>query len=214
MKMRLSVILTIGVLVAVAAAQTEEPARCPCVDPTPEQANLNPAKFVGNYSLHVCAFHIAKDDRTYQIETHHYCTAVKEGVFQCTLYDKEKGNAKLIGVEYVISDELFQKLSPTEKAYWHPHRYEISAGLLTFPGIKKDCENKLVKGLYNTWGKIWQTWPDPTTDVPIGEPRLMWSSAKDGDVQKELVQKRDQHYGIDVDAIRKEREKVLDSLAD
>jgi hypothetical protein len=208
--MRLFAILTVGLLVAVAVAQTGEPARCPCVDPTPEQSNLNPAAFVGNYGLHLCAFHIAKDDPTYQNESHHYCTAVKEGVFQCTLYDKDKGDAKLIGVEYVISDELFQKLPPKEKAYWHPHGYEISAGLLTFTGIKKDCEKKLVKGLLKTWGKVWQTWPDPTTELPIGEPRLMWSAAKDGDVLKELVQKRDKHYGIDVDAIRKQRKKLLE----
>ena len=38
----------------------------------------------------------------------------------------------------------------------------------------------------------------------------MWSAAKDGDVQKELVQKRDKYYGIDVDDIRKQRGKVLD----
>ena len=56
----------------------------------------------------------------------------------------------------------------------------------------------------------WQTWPDPTMALPIGEPRLMVSAAKDGDVQKELVQKRDSYYGIDVNAIRKQREKLLD----
>jgi len=215
MKMRLSVILTTGLLVTVVGTQsedrkTEAPARCPCVDPTPEQVNLNPAKFAGDFSLHVCAFHIAKDDPSYQIESHHYCTAAKSGVFQCTLYDKDQGHAKLIGVEYIIGDELFQKLPAAEKAYWHPHGYEIAAGLLTFTGIKEDCEKKLVKGLQATWGKVWQTWPDPTTGVPIGEPRLMWSAAKDGDIQKELVQKRDKHYSIDVDAIRKQRKDMLD----
>jgi Protein of unknown function (DUF1264) len=210
MRIRLFAILTVGLLVTVAVAQTGAPARCPCVDPTPEQSNLNPATFVGNYGLHVCAFHIDKDDPAYQIESHHYCTAVQEGVFQCTLYDKDKGDAKLIGVEYIISDELFQKLPTKEKAYWHPHGYEISAGLLTFTGIREDCEKKLVKGLQKTWGKVWQTWPDPTTGVPIGEPRLMWSATKEGDLQKELVQKRDKYYGIDVNAIRKQRKKLLD----
>jgi hypothetical protein len=38
----------------------------------------------------------------------------------------------------------------------------------------------------------------------------MWSAAKDGDVRKELVQKRDKYYGIDVDAIRRQRKKLLD----
>jgi hypothetical protein len=190
--------------------ESQEATRCPCVDPTPEQARIGPAKFVGNFGLHVCAFHIAKDDPGYQIEAHHYCTPGRDGVFQCTIYDKEKGDAKLIGVEYIISDDAFQKLPAAEKAYWHPHGYEIAAGLLTFTGIKPDCEKKLVKGLSKTWGKVWQTWPDPTTTMPVGEPRLMWSAAKDGDVRKDLVQKRDKHYGIDVEAIRTERRKLLD----
>jgi hypothetical protein len=191
-------------------AQTGDPARCPCADPTPEQSSLNPAEFVGNYSLHVCAFHIAKDDPAYQLESHHYCTAAKGGVFQCTIYDKDKGDAKLIGVEYIIGDEVFQSLPTQEKALWHPHGFEISAGLLTFTGIKENCEKKLLKGLQKTWGKVWQTWPDPTTELPLGQPRLMWSAAKEGDVRKELVQQRDKYYGIDVNAIRNQRKKLLD----
>jgi hypothetical protein len=38
----------------------------------------------------------------------------------------------------------------------------------------------------------------------------MVSAAKDGDMQKELVHKRDKYYGIDVDVIRKQRKKMLD----
>jgi hypothetical protein len=210
MRLRPFAILTVGALVTVAAAQSGGPVRCPCVDPTPEQSSLNPAAFAGAYGLHVCAFHIAKDDPAYQIESHHFCTAVKGGVFQCTIYDKDKGDAKLIGVEYIVSDDIYQKLPTKEKAFWHPHGYEISAGLLTFTGIKEDCEKKLVKGLQKTWGKVWQTWPDPSTELPLGEPRLMWAAAKDGDIRKELVQKRDKQYGIDVDAIRKQRKSLLD----
>jgi hypothetical protein len=116
----------------------------------------------------------------------------------------------LFGVEYIVSDELFQQPPTNEKAYWRPHEYEISAGLLTFTGIKEDCEKTLLQGLQETWGKVWQTWPDPTTELPIGEPRLMWSAAKDGDMQAELVQKRDRYYGIDVDAIGEQRKMLLD----
>jgi hypothetical protein len=203
-------IVTIGLVVTVAAARSGGSARCPCVDPTPDQSRIAPAAFVGDYGLHVCAFHIAKDDPAYQIESHHYCTPVKEGVFQCTLYDKDQGNAKLIGVEYIVADAIYQKLSAREKAYWHPHGFEIAAGLLTFTGIKEDCEKKLVKGLQRTWGKVWQTWPDPSMELPIGEPRLMWSAAKEGDVRKELVEKRDKYYGVDVNAIRERRKKLLD----
>jgi hypothetical protein len=124
MSWRLFGFLALGLLVTVAVARTGEPARCPCAGPTPEQSNLNPATFMGKYGLPACGFHIAKDDPAYQIESHHYCAAVKGGVFQCTIYDKDRGDAKLIGVEYVVSDELYQKLPAKEKAYsrraWRP----------------------------------------------------------------------------------------------
>lgn len=187
---------------------TEKP-RCPCVDPDPDKANINPAKFVGQYGLHVCAFHVGKDDPKLQVESHHYCTPLREGVFQCVIYDSDRGNAKLLGVEYVVSDEIFQTLPAEEKKFWHPHDYEIRAGLLTFTGIQPDCEQKLLKGLLKSWGKVWHTWPDPKTDLPIGSPILMWSANKEGAVRDELIKTRDRRYGIDIREIRKEREKLL-----
>jgi len=38
----------------------------------------------------------------------------------------------------------------------------------------------------------------------------MSSAAKDGEVHQELVQKRDRYYGVDVDAIREQRKKLLE----
>jgi Protein of unknown function (DUF1264) len=192
---------------AVGGAAKKPADRCPCVDPTPDKANINPAKFVGEYSLHVCAFHIGKDDPNLQVQSHHYCTPLRDGVFQCTIYDADRGNAKLIGVEYIVSSDIFQSLPADEKKYWHPHDYEIKAGLLTFTGIQADCEKKLVGGLLKTWGKVWHTWPDPKTDLPIGAPLLMWSATKDGQLRKELIKARDDLYKIDVNEIRKQREK-------
>jgi hypothetical protein len=182
--------------------------RCPCVDPTPDKANINPAKFAGEYGLHVCAFHVGKADPALQVESHHYCTPLRDGVFQCVIFDSDRGAAKLIGVEYLVSDALYQTLPADEKKYWHPHDYEIRAGLLTIPGVKADCEEKLLKVLLKSWGKVLHTWPDPKTDLPIGPPVLMWSAGKDGDVRKELVKARDDRYKVDVEAIKKQREKL------
>ncbi|HYH66274.1 MAG TPA: DUF1264 domain-containing protein [Urbifossiella sp.] len=186
----------------------DPPPRCPCSDPTPSNANINPAKFAGDYALHVCAFHVGKADPALQVESHHYCTPLRDGVFQCVIFDKDRGNAKLIGVEYIVSDDIFKTLPADEQKSWHPHDYEIRAGLLTMPGLKIDCEEKLLKGLLKSWGKVWHTWPDPKTDLPVGPPVLMWSAGKDGDVRKELVKARDERYKVDVDTIRKQREKL------
>ncbi len=53
----------------------DPPPRCPCTDPTPDNAKISPAKFAGEYGLHVCAFHVGKANPGLQVESHHYSTA-------------------------------------------------------------------------------------------------------------------------------------------
>jgi hypothetical protein len=206
--------LALGIIgLGVAGAGNDKDARpgqrCPCVDPTPDRANIDPAKYCGDYGLHVCAFHIGKNDPELQVETHHYCTPLRDGVFQCVLYDKDKGNAKLLGVEYVVTDDIYKSLPDEEKKLWHPHEFEIRDGLFTLPGVPADCEKKLLNGLLKTWGKVWHTWPDPKTDLPIGTPVLMWSATGPNQVRGDLIKARDEQYKIDVGQIRKERDEIL-----
>src|SRR5262245_35661879 len=63
-----------------------------------------------NHGLYVCGIHVAKKDPSIQIITQHYCGPIAGGVFQCTLYDSTKKDAKLLGVEYIVSDEMYRKL--------------------------------------------------------------------------------------------------------
>ena len=46
-------------------------------------------------------------------------------VLQCVVYDSPKENARLIGVEYIISEALFGQLPAEEKQLWPSHRYEV-----------------------------------------------------------------------------------------
>ena len=59
---------------------------------------------------HFCGIHMAKSDPKFQIVTQHYCTAHSErdhdDMFQCILFDKTGRNAKLLGVEYIVSDTV------------------------------------------------------------------------------------------------------------
>ncbi len=164
-----------------------------------------------DHYLHICAFHIAKDDPNIVIETQHYCTPLHDDLFQCLLYETtDQGvRPKLIGIEYVISDDLYQKLTLHEKSLWHPHDFEVRQGLLATIGASKEEDRKMIKVLVKTWGKTWHTWPDPKTDLPLGFPRLMWSAVKDGDVSPEMVKKRDQRWGIDTSQLKKERDQYL-----
>ena len=54
---------------------------------------------------------------------------------QCLLYDSLEKNARLIGVEYMVSENLFLTLPEEEKKLWHSHEYEVKGGLLFIQGV-------------------------------------------------------------------------------
>jgi hypothetical protein len=154
---------------------------------------------------------MAKKDPKFQLVTQHYCTAHTGGaegdVFQCVLFDGTGKNAKLLGVEYLISDEAYRKLPDAEKKYWHAHTYEVLGGGLIAPGMAPKDETAFMKVIINTWGKAWHTWPDPKTPVPVGEPVLIWSLMGDGQVDRDVLAKRDAEFKVDTAKIREARVK-------
>jgi hypothetical protein len=155
--------------------------------------------------LYLCAFHIAKKDPKFQVEAHHYCSPVNDEVHQCIIFDTNGKNARILGVEYIISDRLYRTLPDAEKKYYHPHTYEVLSGLLVAPGMPEADESSLLKTLVTTWGKTWHTWPDPKTALPMGEPLLMWAHTKDGQIDPGLLADRDRRLGISTARVRSRR---------
>jgi hypothetical protein len=70
-----------------------------------------------------------------QVRAHHYCSHVNEEVRQFVLYDGPGADAKLIGIEYIISRRLYEGLPPEEKPFWHSHVYEVTSGMLYCPNV-------------------------------------------------------------------------------
>jgi hypothetical protein len=176
----------------------------------PHAAGTPVANPISGPHAHFCGIHVAKNNRNFQLIAQHYCTAHaghdhSQGLFQCLLYDSPAGNAKLLGVEYIISDEQFRALPSDEKKYWHPHTYEVLAGGLIAPEMSAADEMKFMRQILTTWGKTWHTWPDPQSSIPIGEPLLMWSLSDDGQVDEQIVQERDRKFGVSIGEIRSRR---------
>ena len=69
-----------------------------------------------------------------QIEAHHYCSHVTEEFYRCVIYDGNEAGARLIGVEYIVSERIFKSLPEEEKALWHSHRDETLSGALDNAG--------------------------------------------------------------------------------
>jgi hypothetical protein len=133
-----------------------------------------------NVEMYLDGFHNFSTDRKLQPEKQlqrryaHYCKGVKPGVFQCLIYDGNSKDAKLTGVEYVVTNEIYQTFSTKEKSYWHPHDGEVDSGMLSMPGADPESEKKTLAFVRSTWGKTWNAW-QPGDEYPIGEVKLMWA---------------------------------------
>ncbi|PKI75207.1 hypothetical protein CRG98_004431 [Punica granatum] len=170
--------------------------------------SLKPVK---QMNQHVCTFALYAHDMSRQIETHHYLTRLNQDFLQCAVYDSDDSSGRLIGVEYVVSDKIFEGLPPEEQKLWHSHAYEIKSGLWVNPRIPEMVEKPQLDNLAKTYGKFWCTWQVDRGDrLPLGAPALMMSpqAVNLGMVRPDLVQRRDDKYNISTDALRASRVEI------
>jgi hypothetical protein len=151
-------------------------------------------------------FHFYSGRMEQQTEAHHYCAILNEDVIQCVIYDGNTKDAKLMGLEYIVSERLFAGLPADEKPLWHSHVYEVKSGQLIAPGIPQAAEHALMAKLIRTYGKTWHTWHTDSGDqLPMGVPQLMMGFTADGQNDPSRVESRDRRFGIDSQAKRAER---------
>lgn len=171
------------------------------------------------FHIYVVGFHCAKHESSQQMEAHHYCRMVNRDFLQCAIFDGNTEAANLIGIEYIISEPLFDKLPEEEKAYWHPHNYEILSGQLVAPGLPDAAEKKVMKMLLNSYGKTWHCWhtgrydkgPGTGDALPLGEANLMWSFNRDGEADEPMRRHRNEHMEIDEEENRRERQHLVEA---
>ncbi|KAM7266771.1 hypothetical protein ACFE04_008937 [Oxalis oulophora] len=171
--------------------------------------SLKPVK---QMSQHVCTFAIYNHDMTRQIETHHYVTRLNQDFLQCAVYDSDDTTGRLIGVEYIISDRLFEALEPKEQKLWHSHAHEIKSGLWVHPRIPEMLAKPELESLAKTYGKFWCTWQTDRGDtLPLGPPALMMSpqAASLSIIKPELVKKRDDKYNLSTEALKAARREAI-----
>ncbi|KAG2491407.1 hypothetical protein HYH03_010198 [Edaphochlamys debaryana] len=161
---------------------------------------------VGKIHQHVCAFHMYSHDATRPVRAHHYCAHRGEEMRQCVLYDSSEPNARLIGLEYIISRRLYESLPPEERRYWHSHVYEVKSGMLVAPGVPGPAEDADMRQVINTYGKIWHTWQvDRGDPLPLGPPQLMMAYTADGQLPPDVLASRDRAMGVDSQQVRHRR---------
>ncbi|KAJ6083587.1 hypothetical protein N7467_007722 [Penicillium canescens] len=172
---------------------------------------------------HLNAFHVYANDPTRCVEANHYCTHLTEDVRQCLIYDSPKTNARLIGIEYMVSPRIFETLPAEERKLWHTHEFEVKSGMLIMPapaGVPKPAweaaETAEMQDVAPIYGKTYHFWQVDRGDVvPMGPPQLMGSftSPESVEVAKpggldELLGDRDGRFGVDYRQKAKKREGI------
>jgi len=157
-------------------------------------------------TLQLCDIMWYGHDVNRQVETHLYCSRMNDDFHQCVMYDENGNKPRMIGMKYIISEKLFSMLPDEEKRLWHSHKYDVESGILAIPRGLPMAENSLLKDLVNTYGKTFLTWQvDAGDSLPLGVPQLMMAFTDDGQVNANVLQKRDSHLSVDTVERRRQR---------
>ncbi|CAN7013581.1 unnamed protein product [Brassica rapa subsp. trilocularis] len=193
-------------------------------------------KPIKQMSLHMCSFACYSHDPGRQIEVHIYDHRVNHDFLQCAVYDSSSSNVlvvtlsieafaldydlrfmmcfyciKFLGIEYIVSEKLFESVSPEEQKLWHSHDYKIQMALLVTPRIPELVAKPELKNLAKSNGKFWCTWQIDRGDrLPLGVPSLMVSpqDVNLGRIKPKLVKKRDEEHGISTESLKPSREGI------
>ena len=160
-------------------------------------------------SEYLNGFHFYADDMGRQVEANHYCTHLTEDFHQCVIYSSNQRDAKLIGIEYIVSEKVFRSLPDEERKLWHSHDYEVKSGELVAPSVPNVAEHAFMKDLVTTYGKTWHTWQiDRDPAFPMGIPQLMMGFTKDGQITQGMLDDRDKRFGVSYMSQRKNRDDI------
>ena len=159
-------------------------------------------------STYLNGFHMYADDLGRQVEATHFCIHLRHDLHQCVIFDRNAPDARLIGIEYIATEERFRSLPDDEKRLWHSHHYEVRSGVLVAPGIPEMAEHAYFEDLVTTYGKTFHTWQYDRDDFPYGIPQLMMAFTDDGQADEALIHQRDRRLGYSTAARRRSRNDI------
>lgn len=159
--------------------------------------------------IYLDGFHFANGNMNMQMEAHHYCMKLNEDITQCIMYDGNTKDARIMGVEYIISERLFKTLPMEERKLWHSHHYEVKSGTLIAPGLPDMAEKELMEQIVSTYGKTIHTWHTSMNhELPLGIPIIMMGFTRDGQLADSILQRRDSIFEVSSAQKREQRTSI------
>ncbi len=159
-------------------------------------------------STYLDGLHMYADEMGRQVRAAHFCVHLRHDLHQCVIFDRNAPDARLIGIEYIVSEQRFRALPEDEKQLWHSHHYEVKSGVLAAPGVPEMAEHAYFEDLVSTYGKTFHTWQYDRDDFPYGIPRLMMALTEDGQADQTMIDARDRALGLSTTRQRRNRSDI------
>ena len=146
---------------------------------------------INGFNTNVTEILFPAGDRSMKpIKAYRYIRYLNNDMAQSVIYDSDDKNAKLIGVEFHITDKMYDGLPAEEKKLWHSHAYEVKSGAMTAPRLPETAERELMKQMVYTYGKAWNFWDTSKGDsLPVGMPKLLVTATQDGQIDSSFLNK-------------------------
>jgi len=165
---------------------------------------------LNSFHTHVCSVFTKVGEPEKQIPVHSFIGHINEDVMQAIIMDSDRRDARMIGVEYIITEKEFLRLPEDEKKFWHSKGYAAKSGLIVAPRLPWTVEHRLMADLAPTYGKSFLFWDKATDPLPMGPPMLAVEPNKDGIVKGDLLKWRDEVLGVNTEKERKNRKDIPD----
>ena len=92
-------------------------------------------------STYLNGFHMYADDMGLQVEATHFCIHLRHDLHQCVIFDRNAPDARLIGIEYIISEERSRVLEDQKRLCQAASHHQVKSGTLVAPGIPDRAEH-------------------------------------------------------------------------
>ena len=121
------------------------------------------------FDLHVDAKHYVKAER---VAVHHWCKTIDEKLIECLLFDSDNKNANLVGIETIVTNNIWATFTEEQQIEWHDHATEIVEAEAVLPDTPEEEAVKIVDFLKGTHGRVIYIWNFPEDEWPITKPFL------------------------------------------
>jgi len=105
-----------------------------------------------------------------QIPVHIYVSHINEDVMQALIMDGESDHARLLGMEYIITPKIFERLNAEERKLWHSLNYLVRSGVLVAPRLPSPLEHTLMKNLAPNYAKAIYMWDEEASPFQLESP--------------------------------------------